>query len=104
METDLKKPQSIAQMDNMEGYLASEILSIERDIEIDEVEEKKEKKKLSMIEQTLKDHKNLLAKKKELIKKVKEKKDKEKQLDESKEMKEKKDAVKAALEEVKKAE
>jgi len=65
---------------------------------------KKEKEELTKMELTMKDHRNLLLKKQELVKKIKDKEAKEKEISESKEVKEKKIAVKDALEEVRKAE
>jgi len=59
---------------------------------------------MAKVEDNLKNHKNLLAKKQALVVKLSEQAAKEKELEDSKEVKDKKTAVNEALEEVKKAE
>lgn len=54
-------------MEKQEVTIQSEISKLEKAIEEDEQMRNAEKKRLEGIEHTLKDHKNLLAKKKELI-------------------------------------
>ena len=58
----------------------NEVGQLEHQIDLDTEDVKKEQEKLDIASQTLKDHKNLLMKKQELIKKLKEKAEKEKEL------------------------